>query len=193
MDEWPLSRQDSFEETTNSLDRKKDKKPPSPMRHETSRSPVFDTRKLEDWLRKTYGTRLIEPHENIRRINSILNTQLALNQETQAASRTVQVLRQLNTHVECESPILERVMSEIESRIEGEPEWKRTVVLGGLKVSWIVARNLIPGFSGAERVMNAIESGDFKELAVGMVRVGVEIAPFECFSWLLLESVHFGM
>lgn len=185
MDEWPLSRQDSFEETTNSLDRKKDKKPPGSMRHETPRSPVFDTRKFEDWLRETYGTRLIEPHGNIRRINSILNTQLALSQETEAAIQTVQVLRQLNTYSESDSPILRRVMSDIESRIEGEPEWKRTVVLGGLKISWIVARNLIPAFSSTEGVMNAIMTRDIMELAVGIVSVGVTIAPFPCFSWLL--------
>lgn len=185
MDEWPLFRLGSFEETTNSLDRRKERKPKGPIRRKTPRSPVIDTKRFKDWLRKTYGTRLKEPRRDIKSINSILNTQLALSQETEAAIQTVQVLRQLNTYGECDSPILRRVMSKIESKIEGEPEWMKTFLLGGLKVSWIVARKLAPGFASAEAVWNAIEERDLEKLAVGIVSVGVTIAPFPCFSWLL--------
>jgi len=185
MDEYPQFEPDGFEERKNSLPPFKEKKPKDPMRRETHRSSATGTEGFKDLLHETYGIRYKKLHKDIQRINSIMTTQLALGPEVQTTIETVKALRKLKTYSMCDSAILSRVMSKIESKIEGEPEWKRTFLLGGLKVSWIVARKLIPKFSSAEAVWNAIEERDLEKLAIGVVSVAVPKSTLQCFSWLL--------
>lgn len=129
--------------------------------------------------------------ERIIHINRVLKTKLAVKQETVEAISTIGYLSNLGLEQsrDCESVVLNRVLSIIEERIDVKPEWKKTMAVGGTKLLWIVARNIIPNFKTAEHVINDIEKKNWKDVAVGMINILNPLGenPIQCFSWLIEE------
>lgn len=88
---------------------------------------------------------------------------------------------------ETDSYVLDKVLAEIKKRVEGKPEWTRILAVRGMKVLWVVARKLAPGFENAESVINDLHERKFSEAVVGIVKV---FAPdigkaIDCYSWII--------
>jgi len=76
-----------------------------------------------------------------------------------------------NATIETGYPTLDLVLTRVEESMGGNGRWKKVIVLGTIHYGWVVARAVIPGFSGLENISDGIVTRDENKILRGVLNI----------------------
>ena len=166
-----------------------------PKPRKTGRDKRFDTTPPHEKTVSTQAkTARDTKYDTTPSVYTILGIQFTSDQPSVDATEAIKHMasKRLTERPEPKSEVLRRVLSFIESKIDGRPAWEKWFVMRGGVCVWIAARGLVPGFKTAEDVLNGLTEKRYRKVFVGVVRAFMpgDEATVECISWLLSENTE---